>query len=87
MGAFLTLGGAVVWVVVFAAMAEPKHSAQFVFTEFINNSGYSNNAWVFFMSFYTPTYALYGTDGILHMVRFRSSFTQSILTLMIDQNR
>ena len=49
-------------------MAEPKHSASFIFTKFINNSGYTSNGWVFIMSFYSPMYGLYGTDGMMHLV-------------------
>lgn len=65
-GGFLTLGGGASWVVSFLVLA-PKHDAQFVFTEFVNNSGYQSAGWVGIMSLYTPIYALYGTDGILHL--------------------
>ncbi|KAF0318840.1 hypothetical protein GQ607_013972 [Colletotrichum asianum] len=46
----------------------PKVSAHFAFAEFINNSGYTHVGWVGIMSLYAPSYALYGTDGILHIV-------------------
>lgn len=65
-GAWVIAGG-ITWAVVFLALGS-KHDAKFVFTQFINNSGYSSNFWVFIMSFYNPMYALYGTDGILHLV-------------------
>ncbi|KAJ5100636.1 hypothetical protein N7456_006688 [Penicillium angulare] len=65
-GGFIVIAGAITWAVLFLTMA-PKQSVQFVFTEFINNSGYQSPGWVGIMSFYTPLYALYGTDGILHI--------------------
>lgn len=65
-GGVITLAGFFAWAVAFLAMA-PKMSVQFVFTELINSSGYTNVGWVGIMSFYTPVYALYGTDGILHL--------------------
>ena len=57
--------GLVVWAVVFLAMA-PKTDAAFIFTKFVNNSGWDNDAWVFILSLYTPIYGLYGTDGVMH---------------------
>lgn len=66
LGGIITLVGGVVWAVTFLAMA-PLKSASFVFTEFVNLSGYASTGWVGIMSFYTPIYALYGTDGILHI--------------------
>lgn len=66
-GAFWTIGGGIAWAVVFGVMA-PKHDASFVFSKFINSSGYTNSGWVYIMSFYVPLYALPGTDGILHLV-------------------
>ncbi|KAL2679384.1 hypothetical protein Neosp_010158 [[Neocosmospora] mangrovei] len=66
LGGIITLGGGLAWAISFLALA-PKHTASFVFTHFINNSGYTSSAWTGIMSFYTPIYALYGTDGILHI--------------------
>ncbi|UPK92676.1 hypothetical protein LCI18_003611 [Fusarium solani-melongenae] len=66
LGGIITLGGGLAWAISFLTLA-PKHTASFVFTHFINNSGYTSSAWVGIMSFYTPIYALYGTDGILHI--------------------
>ncbi|KAH0438386.1 hypothetical protein CcaCcLH18_03373 [Colletotrichum camelliae] len=66
-GATITLGGGIAWGISFLVMA-PKASAHFAFTEFMNNSGYTHVGWVGIMSFYAPSYALYGTDGILHIV-------------------
>ena len=66
LGGIITLGGGIAWAASFLALA-PKHTARFVFTQFINNSGYTSKGWVGIMSFYTPIYALYGTDGILHI--------------------
>lgn len=68
LGAFWVIGGGLAWAITFGIMA-PKHDASFIFTEFINNSGYSNTVWVFVMSFYNPMYGLYGTDGVMHLVR------------------
>ncbi|KAK5274036.1 hypothetical protein LTR96_000636 [Exophiala xenobiotica] len=67
-GAFWTIAGGIAWAIVFGVMAKPKHDAEFIFTEFINNSGYTSKAWVFIMSFYSPMYGLYGTDGMMHLV-------------------
>jgi choline transport protein len=66
-GAFWTIAGGVAWAISFGVMA-PKHDANFVFKTFINNSGYTSAVWVFIMSFYTPMYGLYGTDGMMHLV-------------------
>jgi choline transport protein len=63
--AAFNVGGLAVWAIVFLVMA-PKTDAKFVFTEFVNTSGWSNDAWVFILSFYTPIYGLYGTDGVMH---------------------
>lgn len=53
------------WAIVFLVMA-PKTDAKFVFTKFVNTSGWSSDAWVFILSFYVPIYGLYGTDGVMH---------------------
>jgi choline transport protein len=66
-GAVWTVGGGLAWAITFLVMA-PKQSPDFVFKLFLNNSGYSNNGWVFVMSLYTPIFGLYGTDGMLHLV-------------------
>lgn len=76
-GAWTILGG-VAWAVVFGVMA-PKHDAKFIFTKFINNTGYSSNGWVFIMSFYNSLYGLYGTDGTMHLVRNLSLAEQNLL--------
>ncbi|KAH7268944.1 amino acid/polyamine transporter I [Fusarium solani] len=65
-GGFITLGGGIAWAMSFLTLS-PKQSASFVFTRFMNNSGYASSGWVGIMSFYAPAYALYGTDGILHI--------------------
>lgn len=62
--AFNVLSG-FTWAIVFLIMA-PKTTAKFVFTEFINTSGWSSDGWVFILSFYVPIYGLYGTDGVMH---------------------
>lgn len=59
------VSGLVVWAITFLVMAE-KTDAKFVFTDFVNLSGWKNDAWVFILSFYTPIYGLYGTDGVMH---------------------
>ncbi|KAJ5457049.1 hypothetical protein N7530_012323 [Penicillium desertorum] len=66
LGAVLTFGGGIAWAVTFLVRAN-KHDATFVFNHLINQSGYTSTGWVGLMSFYTPVYALYGTDGILHI--------------------
>lgn len=67
LGAVITAVGGVVWAASFLALS-PKASAEFALRTFINNSGYASTGWVAIMSLYTPLYALYGTDGILHIV-------------------
>jgi choline transport protein len=66
-GAFWTIAGGLAWAISFGVMA-PKQDASFVFKLFLNNSGYTSSVWVFIMSFYTPMYGLYGTDGMMHLV-------------------
>ncbi|CZR67909.1 related to choline permease [Phialocephala subalpina] len=68
MGASFNILGGIVWAIVFLAMA-PKTSAKFVFTEFINTSGWASPGWVFILSMYVPIYGLYGTDGVMHRRR------------------
>ena len=67
LGAFWTIGGGIAWAISFGILA-PKHDAYFIFKLFINNSGYGSIVWVFIMSFYSPMYGLYGTDGMMHLV-------------------
>lgn len=67
LGAIWTVGFGFAWAISFLVLA-PKQDAEFVFTFFVNNSGYTSNGWVFIMSLYTPIFGLYGTDGILHLV-------------------
>lgn len=74
LGAIWTIGGGIAWAVVFGVMA-PKHDAHFVFSDFINNSGYTNRGWVYIMAFYVPMYALVGTDGMMHLVSKTESWT------------
>lgn len=66
-GALLTIGGFFAWAITLLVMA-PKSSASFVFTMFLNNTGYSSSGWVFIMSFYNSIYGLYGTDAMMHLV-------------------
>ncbi|RTE83189.1 hypothetical protein BHE90_002274 [Fusarium euwallaceae] len=82
LGGIITLGGGLAWAISFLILA-PKQTASFVFTNFINNSGYASNAWVGFMSFYTPIYALYGTDGILHIAEEMRDATKSAPRAMV----
>ncbi|KAM0425581.1 hypothetical protein ACHAPT_009112 [Fusarium lateritium] len=65
-GGAITLGGGLTWALAFLALS-PKQTARFVFSTFRNKSGYTSSGWVGLMSFYTPVYALYGSDGILHI--------------------
>lgn len=66
-GAFLTVGGFFAWAITVLVKA-PKSSAEFVFTTFLNNTGYTSNGWVFIMAFYNSIYGLYGTDAMMHLV-------------------
>ena len=74
-GAVFTILGFFGWAITLLATA-PKSSAKFVFTQFINNSGYTNNGWVFIISFYTPLYGLYGTDSMMHLVEEMKNASQ-----------
>lgn len=64
-GAFFNISNGLIWTVVFLVMAE-KNGPKFVFTEFLNTSGWSSKGWVFILSMYVPIYGLYGTDGVMH---------------------
>jgi choline transport protein len=64
-GAGFNILGGITWVIVFLTIA-PKNSREFVFTEFINTSGWSSSGRVFILSMYVPIYGLYGTDGVMH---------------------
>lgn len=66
-GGFFNLLGFLTWAIVFLAMA-PRNSAEFVFTKFINESGWSSKGWVFILSMYVPIYGVYGTDSVMHLV-------------------
>ncbi|KAJ4249756.1 hypothetical protein NW762_012097 [Fusarium torreyae] len=66
-GAVFTVVGFFGWAITLLATA-PKADARFVFTKFLNNSGYSSNGWVFILGFYNPLYGLYGTDSMMHLV-------------------
>jgi choline transport protein len=67
LGGVFNVAGMIAWAAVFLAMA-PRNSADFVFTTFINESGWSSKGWVFTLSLYVPMYGMYGTDSTLHMV-------------------
>lgn len=67
-GAFFNISNAVVWAIVFLVMAN-KNSSKFVFTQFLNTSGWNSKGWVFILSMYVPIYGLYGTDGVMHCKR------------------
>ncbi|KAF5009322.1 hypothetical protein FDECE_4451 [Fusarium decemcellulare] len=66
-GAVFTVLGFFAWAITMLVTA-PKSDATFVFTTFLNNSGYGSNAWVFILGFYNPLYGLYGTDSMMHLV-------------------
>ncbi|GAB7355648.1 hypothetical protein MBLNU459_g6363t2 [Dothideomycetes sp. NU459] len=65
-GAVFNIGCAVIWAAVFLAMA-PKTDAEFIFTKFINSTGWNSNAWVFVLSMYIPIWGLCGTDSVMHL--------------------
>ncbi|KAF5707560.1 choline permease [Fusarium mundagurra] len=81
-GAVFTILGFFGWAITLLATA-PKASAEFVFTKFINNSGYTNNGWVFILSFYTPLYGLYGTDSMMHLVEEMKNASQDAPRAMV----
>ncbi|KAJ4022699.1 hypothetical protein NW752_000091 [Fusarium irregulare] len=81
-GAVFTILGFFGWAITLLATA-PKSSAKFVFTQFINNSGYTNNGWVFILSFYTPLYGLYGTDSMMHLVEEMKNASQDAPRAMV----
>ena len=66
-GAFFNISNALIWAIVFLVLAD-KNSSKFVFTEFLNTSGWGPKGWVFILSMYVPIYGLYGTDGVMHLV-------------------
>ncbi|OCT53263.1 putative amino-acid permease [Cladophialophora carrionii] len=65
-GAFFNISNALIWAIVFLVLAD-KNSSKFVFTEFLNTSGWGPTGWVFILSMYVPIYGLYGTDGVMHL--------------------
>ncbi|KAH7151172.1 amino acid permease-domain-containing protein [Fusarium sp. MPI-SDFR-AT-0072] len=81
-GAVFTILGFFGWAITLLATA-PKSSAKFVFTQFINNSGYTNNGWVFILSFYSPLYGLYGTDSMMHLVEEMKNASQDAPRAMV----
>lgn len=64
-GAFFNISNGLIWAIVFLVLAD-KNSARFVFSEFLNTSGWTSKGWVFILSMYVPIYGLYGTDAVLH---------------------
>jgi len=66
-GAFFNISNALIWTIVFLVLAD-KNSSKFVFTEFLNTSGWTSKGWVFILSMYVPIYGLYGSDGVMHLV-------------------
>jgi choline transport protein len=70
-GAFFNISNGLIWAIVFLVMAD-KNSATFVFTDFLNTSGWSSRGWIFILSMYVPIYGLYGTDGVMHCKTFLS---------------
>ncbi|XEV01310.1 hypothetical protein FSHL1_006597 [Fusarium sambucinum] len=81
-GAVFTILGFLGWAITLLATA-PKSSAKFVFTQLINNSGYTNNGWVFILSFYTPLYGLSGTDSMMHLVEEMKNASQDAPRAMV----
>ncbi|RSL37992.1 hypothetical protein CEP53_015284, partial [Fusarium sp. AF-6] len=66
-GAVFTILGFFVWAIAMLIKA-PKSDAGFVFTTFLNNSGYGSNGLVFIIGLYNSIYGLYGTDSMMHLV-------------------
>jgi len=76
-GAFFNISNGLIWAIVFLVMAD-KNSARFVFSEFINTSGWTSKGWVFILSMYVPIYGLYGTDAVLHCKNPQSTHSLGI---------
>lgn len=59
--------GAIFILIALLVRAHPKQSANFVFTEFINSTGWSSNAMVFFLGLLPGCGSLIGLDAAAHM--------------------
>ncbi|KEF59936.1 uncharacterized protein A1O9_04784 [Exophiala aquamarina CBS 119918] len=81
-GAFFNISNGLIWAIVFLVMAD-KNSANFVFSEFINTSGWASKGWVFLLSMYVPIYGLYGTDAVLHLVEEMKNASRDAPRVMI----
>ena len=65
-GAFFNISNTLIWAIVFLVLAD-KNDSKFVFSQFLNTSGWTSRGWVFILSMYVPIYGLYGTDGVMHL--------------------
>lgn len=81
-GAFFNLSNALVWAIVFLVLAD-KNSSNFVFTDFLNTSGWTSKGWVFILSMYVPIYGLYGTDGVMHLVEEMKNASRDAPRVMV----
>jgi choline transport protein len=81
-GAFFNLSNGLIWAIVFLVLAD-KNSSKFVFTEFINTSGWTSKGWVFILALYTPIYGLYGTDGVMHLVEEMKNASRDAPRVMV----
>ncbi|KAI1608000.1 amino acid/polyamine transporter I [Exophiala viscosa] len=81
-GAFFNISNGLIWAIVFLVMAE-KNSGRFVFTEFLNSSGWTSKGWVFILSMYVPIYGLYGSDGVMHLVEEMKNASRDAPRVMV----
>lgn len=64
---FIWLGTTLLATIGIWASYMPSESTEYVFTEFINNSGWHNNGFVFLISLTQATYAATGLDACIHL--------------------
>ncbi|KAH0843545.1 hypothetical protein AYO21_10590 [Fonsecaea monophora] len=81
-GAFFNISNALIWTIVFLVLAD-KNSSKFVFTEFLNTSGWTSKGWVFILSMYVPIYGLYGSDGVMHLVEEMKNASRDAPRVMV----
>ena len=73
-GAFFNISNALIWAIVFLVLAD-KNDSNFVFTEFLNTSGWTSKGWVFILSMYVPI-----VSSLRKFRRFDWRFSFSVLS-------
>jgi hypothetical protein len=61
-GAFFNISNALLWAIIFLVKAD-KNSSKFVFSQYLNSSGWGPRGWVFILSMYVPIYGLVRTHS------------------------